>query len=251
MSEANIHVMFSPSAAGTLRQALLMADRKDEVLCPLDNFSFGPIATDDAEARIGWVDEVLGITNWKDVAEKSADFLAAFKDLNASLTAWLSRQETLTYSGFLWWLSHVGEMPVSIIEVAELSQMNEHTMFGLLDHAVALGAEARSDYETRWEQLKRENAPFRVIKDGELVSAKIDHFDDSLLRHVTRHWRKMARIVAGTLVEFDDAGIYQTGDLVLGARLADLAEAGKLEWQGDLSNMRNCELRLPASKPPP
>ncbi len=33
------------------------------------------------------------------------------------------------------------------------------------------------------------------------VSAPIEHFDDSLLSH--RHdWQKMARIVAGTLVEF-------------------------------------------------
>lgn len=246
MPEPNLHVLFSPSAAVTLKEALLMADRPDEILCSFDNFSFGPIATDDAGARAEWVEETLGRTGFKEVTDKSATFLARFEAPTAPLTLWLSRRETTTYAGFLWWLSHMGDIPVSIIEAEELIIENAEGMVKLLDHAVPLSIESRSLYQMRWEQLKIENAPLRVIDGEDLVSAQIDHFDGSLLSHVTFEWQKMSRIVGFTMVDFFDAGVYQTGDLVLGARLANLAETGKLEWRGDLSHMQRCEVRLPA-----
>lgn len=247
MSEPRLQVMFSPSAAGTLKQALVLADRPDEVLCLSDNFSFGPIAMDDAQARVRWVEEELGYTGWHDFTDKSAAFLAAFEAPPAQVTAWLSRRETMTYAGFLWWLSRVGNIPVSIIEVAELSIANAKNLIKFLDQAAPLSMENRTLYQSRWKQLKIEDAPLRVIRGEELVSAQISHFDESLLSHTTHEWQKMARIVAVSLVEFCDAGVYQTDDLVLGARLAYLAEEGKLEWRGDLSRMRHCELRLSAN----
>jgi len=246
MSESALHVLFSPSAAATLKQALLMVGRPDEVLCSFDNFSFGPIATDDTDTRIRWVEENLGYTGWDEVADQSTAFLATFRTPKFPIAVWISRQETVSYAGFLWWLSHVGHFPVSIIEVEELSLTNAEDMIQFLDQATPLSAEFRMHCQNRWEQLKVENAPLRVIRGVELVSAQIEYFDDSLLSHATLKWQKMARIVAGTLVEFQHAGIYQTGDLVLGARLADLAQAGKLDWRGDLSNMQRCELRLPS-----
>jgi hypothetical protein len=238
--------MFSPSAVGTLKRALLLAQRSDEVLCPFDNFSFGPIATEAVEDRVQWVEQVLGYTGWEEVTDRSQAFLAAFDAPKASVTAWLSRQETLTYAGFLWWLSHVEHLPISIIEVAELSITNAEGMVELLDRAVPFEATDRGHDVARWQRLKAENAALRVIDGENLVSAPIEHFDDCLLSHATHDWQKMARIVGGTLVEFYDAGVAQVGDLVLGARLADLAETGRLEWRGDLAHMQRCEVRLPS-----
>jgi hypothetical protein len=245
MSEARSHVIFGPSAAGTLKQALLIAQRPDEVLYAFDNFSFGPIATDDAETRVRWVEDKLRCTGWRDVTDSSAAFLAAFDSPITSVTAWISRRETWSYAGYLWWLSHIGYAPISVIEVAKLSIMNAKQMVEILDRAVPLSTEDRKLHQARWEQLKIENAPLRVIASEGLVSAQIDHFDDSLLSHATFEWQKMARIVASALVEFIDTGVHQASDLVLCARLADLAEAGRLEWRGDLSHMQRCELRLP------
>jgi hypothetical protein len=239
--------MFSPSAAGSLKQALLTAERPDNVLCLFDNFSFGPIATDDAEARVRWVEEELGYPEWQDVTDSAAAFLAAFGAPLTNVTAWVSRRETLIFAGFLWWLSHIEDMPISIIEVAELSVMNPANMVECLDRSVPLSTDKRHFYQARWEQLKIENAPLRVIDGEDLVSAQLDHFDDTLLSHAAPEWKKMARIVGATLAEFYDSGVYQVGDLVLGARLADLAESGRLEWRGDLTHMQRCELRLPAA----
>jgi hypothetical protein len=247
MSEPRLHLLFSPSAAGTLKQALRSADRPDDVLWLSDDFSFGPIATNDPETRVRWVAEKLGNTDWQGVTDETAAFLAAIEAATAPVTAWISRRETKTYAGFLWWLSYVGDMPVSIIEVPEVSSKNAQGLLEFLDDAVPLSAKDRMLHQGRWRQLQIEDAPLRVVSGEDLVSAPIDHFDDCLLGHATLEWQKTTRIVAGVLADFYDAGIYQAGDLVLGPRLADLAKAGTLEWRGDLSHMQRCELRLPAN----
>jgi hypothetical protein len=90
-----------------------------------------------------------------------------------------------------------------------------------------------------------ENAPLRVADGEHLVSAPIEHFDDNLLSYVTHEWQKMSRIVGYKLAEFLDTRLHQTCNLVLGARLTDLAVAGRLAWRGDLTHMGRCELRLP------
>ena len=244
LSKPRCHVMFSTSAADTLREALLTVMRPDVVICPFDNFSYGPIATDQAADRVQWIEQVLGGRGWEELSDNS-DFLAAVADSTGSVTAWFSRRESLIYAGFLWWLSHVGERPISIIEVDELTIMNADGMVDLLDCATPLGASDRARYQARWQQLKIENAPLRVTNGEHLVSAPIEYFDDKLLSYATQEWQKMSRIVGYTLAEFLDTRLFQPCDLVLGARLVNLAHAGRLEWRGDLTHMGRCELRLP------
>jgi len=247
MSEPKLHVMFSPSAAATLRQALSETDRQDEVVCLFDNFSFGPIASDDADTRIRWVEEHLGYSEADEITGQSASFLEVFENRKLPVTAWLSTNHAMIYAGFLWWLSHIREVPVFVIEADDLNITNSEGMAKLLDQEILLSAEMSQFYQILWKKLRIENAPLRVINGGEMVSAQMDYFDSHLLSHATSEWQKMSRIVGHTMGDFFDAGIYQTGDLVLGARLADLAEASKLEWRGDLSHMQRCELRLPAN----
>lgn len=244
MSETRRHVMFSPSAAGALKHALKLAGRADEVLCPLDDFSFGPIATDDGEARIRWVEDVLGYSGWQEITDRSAAFLAAFDRSAAPVTAWISWDVTKIYAGFLWWLSNVDEFPISIVEAPALPMMSSRQMLRIHDKTSPLSADRRAYHLQQWRQLKIENASLRVIAGTELVSTGLDHFDDILLKHATHEWQKMATIVSGALADSSAAGIYQTGDLLLAARVADLAEAGRLEWRGDLSEMHRGELRL-------
>jgi hypothetical protein len=248
MADPEYHVVFSPSAAGTLKRALAQAGRPDEVLCPFDNFSFGPIATDDADLRARWVEEALGYTGWQGETDRAAAFLDAVASRVGPATAWMSRRDTCSHAGFLWFLSHVGDAPIAVIEAEYLPGVTVEGMIDLLHGAVPLSEEDRTRHRVRWQQLKGENAPLRVIDGDELVSAPIDYFDETLLRHARPEWRKMARIVGETLVGFHDTGLYQTDDLVLGARLADLAETGRLEWQGDLTEMPHGELRLPTSE---
>ena len=247
MAESRWHAVFSPSAAGTLKSAFHAAGRPDEVSCPFDDFSFGPIAMSDSADRVSWVENALRIPGWEDVTDRTTAFLGSLRATSSPITAWLSRTDARSFAGFLWFLSHTADRPISVVDTPGISIMKADDLLRVLNRQAPLSSEDVARYRNQWKQLRRENAPLRVIDGDHLVSAGIDHFDTLILSHARAEWQKMARIIGGMLGEFSETGIYQTSDLFLFARLADLAEEGQLEWRGDLSHMQNCELRLPAA----
>jgi hypothetical protein len=117
-------------------------------------------------------------------------------------------------------------------------------ILSFMDRAAPLSAATREDYRRHWKQLRAENAPLRIIRDGRLQSAPITAFDDLLLSCADESWLKTARVVGTALGEsWDDDGI-QVDDLVLGARVKALVELGHLDGRGDLSDWRHSEVRL-------
>ena len=178
--------------------------------------------------------------------------------------AWISRRDACNYAGFLWWLWQVGEASCEVIDVTELmtvghdpsgqprppqlvispSLLLPDEMLDLLDRAVPLAPGARRQYLDLWQSLMAENAPLRVLGETGLVSAPITFFDPLILSCASTTWLKMARVVGAALARSCEGDLYQTGDLVLAARVRALADAGALEWRGDLSSMHHCEVRL-------
>lgn len=269
MTKPVLHVLFGPSAAGSLRQGLALAGRQDQVACLSDDLAFGPINAADAAARIKWVEDELGYTEWDDVAAATEPFIAASLSSDIRPVAWFSRRDAHHYAGFLWWLWQLGDAPCDIIDVTELavvyhgkdgkprparlavspSLLLPHHMSDLLDRAAALDPAQRRRYRNLWQRLMSENAPLRVIGEGGLVSAPITHFDPLILACATPAWLKMAWVVGDALARSWEGDLHQTGDLVLAARARALAEAGALDWRGDLASLHACEIRRPAGAP--
>jgi hypothetical protein len=249
----SLHIMFGGSGAGSLRHAL---GRDSEVAALYDDFSFGPIADADGTARTRWVEEILGF-DWQDVVVGNAPFLDQTCSLDVAPIAWFSRRDAQSYNGFLWLLSHLGNQPCKIVDVTDCISTDGHyvatpsallagELRDLLDSEAVLTDAERADHSRLWEQLRTDDAPLRVIDvQGKLVSAPIHHFDPLLISRATPEWRKMAWIIGTTLAQFSDDGVRQTNDLVLHSRLCALAEAGRLEWRGDMNHMHQCEMRLP------
>lgn len=226
-----------------------MAGRADIAVAPYDDFSFGPIASDDAKTRDRWVEETLGYSGWGEVFEDSLPVLAASAQAATPPIAWISPDSAQSVSGFLWWLSHQGDRECLVLEIPRLHVLGSEALLEYLDEAQPLPPARRSEQLAAWDRLKAENTPLRVLDArGTLVSAPLDHFDAALLGLVTAEWTPMAYILGTQLCAFADSGSYQAGDIVLHARLADLAEAGALEWRGDLTQMRGCEVRLPSPR---
>ena len=241
-----LHVAFGRSAAGTLQQALEIVGREGTVVAPYDDFSFGPIDTDDADARARWVEKELGYSNWQEVFEDSLPVLNASMEADKPPIAWISPDSTRSVTGFLWWLSHMEGRECLVLEVPRLSLLGPDKMCEYLDRAESLTTARRASSLALWARLQAENAALRVLSENGLKSAPIEYFDPALLEYITPEWQKMARIVGGALCDFSETGVFQTSDLVLAARLANLAEAEILEWRGDLGHMTRCEMRLPA-----
>lgn len=258
-----LHLLFSPSAAGTLRATITRLRRSDRVVCFFDDFSFGLVDGGDAE-RIAWIEQELDVTGWDDVVADSGPVLRATCIEAVDPVVWLSRRETRSYAGFLWWLERRGDAPCSIIDVTDVTRdglprtddtppalgpgvLSQDAMARLLGSEMRLRPVDRDAYRATWQRLRVENAPFRVVgPDGLLTSAPFTQFDALLLSCARPEWWKAARIVGLALCELWETTLCQTGDLVLFARLCRLAYSGALEWRGDMAEMRTCEFRLPA-----
>jgi hypothetical protein len=270
MAQSILHVVFAPSGAGCLRSALKSAGRDDAVIAYFDNLSFGPIDPPDA-SRAKWVESELGWTGWDEVASSSESFWRGALSSDHRKVAWLSRRSTMEHAGFLEWLWRLGDTPCEVVDLTDVtvSHRREHgpprpprlaISLGVLPHDVIaseklwnlaepLQTSMRTRYLDLWRQLRDENAPLRIIEGGNLVSAPISFFDSLLMSHATDDWQKVARIVGEVLVTEWDDGVFQTGDLVLAARVNALVESGRLECRGKSPlEMRFSEVRRPQAR---
>ncbi|MBF6544246.1 DUF3658 domain-containing protein [Nocardia brasiliensis] len=53
-----------------------------------------------------------------------------------------------------------------------------------------------STVRSTWERLVQENETFRIVRDGDLVSAPSDHYDRALLEAAGADWTPIFRIIA-------------------------------------------------------
>jgi len=266
MTNRMLHVVFTPAAAGDLRKALGEAGRAGRVVCAFEDFSFGPINPPDASARQRWVEDELGYTGWDDVIAQTDAFWRESLSAHDRKLAWFSRRSAQEYAGFLEWLWRLGDSPCEIVDLTDvtvldqndkpaaphlavsLALLHSHQILKshLLDRAAPLTPSARDRARELWHRLRIENAPLRVLATGSLASAPISHFDQLLLSFATPDWQKVAMIVGKALASFCTDWLIQTGDLVMAARIRALAHAGLLESQGDLSDLHQSRVRLAA-----
>jgi hypothetical protein len=263
-----LHIVFTPSGAAGLRDALKDEQQPDRVIALMDSLSFGPINPPDADLRNAWVEDILGYTGWEEVTAESDEFWQEALSPSGKKIVWVSRRCASEYSGFLEFLWRLGDAPCELIDLTDTVvrrtavngpttphpaislgvlppyQIRENRLF---DQAQVLSTAKRNRYRQEWAQLREENAPFRIVTANGLASAPITYFDQLLLSHAGPNWKKAALIVAKGLSDFWDARLIQGGDLELAARLRALADDGRLEARGDLLDLRNSEVRLPVS----
>lgn len=266
-----LHVVFTPSGAGSLRQALANAGRDDQVISSFDHLGFGPINPPDLPLRSKWVENELGWTGWNDITPETEAFWREALSPGRRKVAWTSRRSTVEYAGFLEWLWRMEDAPCDVVDLSEVkvSRNSGQDPTPPSTLAISLGiiptdiigqdklwslaeplqAAARLRYGDLWQQLRSENAPLRVIEGTELVSAPISYFDTRLMSCATNDWQKVARIVGEILAAEMDDEVLQVGDLVLAARIDALVESGCLEIQGKSAlDMRDSQVRLPGAK---
>ncbi len=263
-----IHVLFSPSGAMSVRQAVAALGREDRVVGCHDDFTFGPIDPPNRAARSRWVEAELGYARWDEVVDKTDQAMAASLSPDARPIAWLSRGDGRDYAGFLEWLWRLGDAPCEVIDVTDVtvrrrradgsltepvpaispSLIAAEAMIdnGVLDRARVLTDAERRRYRAQWGRLRDENAALRITDGMDLTSAPISAFDDILLASALPRWKTMAWVVGDALWRPWKDDIRRVGDLVLMSRARTLAETGRLDWRGDLDDPRGCQVRLPS-----
>lgn len=256
-----LHITPGDSAAGSLRQALRLSGRAEEVLAFRDDLSWGPIASEDLGARTAWWQEQI---DWPEIEANLRSFWERVDIAAERIVVWFGRHSARELAFRLAWASRMRERSYYLIDVTGLpvppgqrtseakttSPVPAVSIVPAVELKMLLGSETpvSAEEDVRhcrdWANLKEENAPFRIVTPSGLTSAPIDYFDQLLLDQATSQWRKMARIVGGALAS-SSAPYHQVGDLALHKRAVALIENGKLTSVGDPWDMHHCEVRLP------
>jgi hypothetical protein len=114
----------------------------------------------------------------------------------------------------------------------------------LYDRRRALPPEERRAAAAAWLRLQRENAPFRIVRDGVLVSAPLTHYDALLLELAQPAWEIAARLIGRVMtVFFDTPRGDGTGDAILFGRMLALSKAGALDIAGPGPELRDYQVR--------
>jgi len=246
-----LHVVFSDFGAGILRDALEAAGRPDPVITFPDGLASGPIDPPSPAARARWMTDRLGFapSEWAWLPAGVARFWRRASAPAGRRVVWTSSRTADQHAAFLHWVDRMDERPYEVIDLADLEvthrsddgrtwrgpamaleMLDPHVIAAeaVWERARSLSHAERLGHAQRWRRLRTENAPFRVFGPDGLRSAPISCFDENLVSHASREWRRASYVIAGALAA-DFPRYLQVGDWILAARVYALIGAGELE----------------------
>lgn len=252
-----LHVLFSPSAAGSLKFAFGQIGHSERVIGQYDDLAFGPI-DGRIEERLEWLDKELAYDDYAEVLKHDAVFWAEAASQDVCPVVWINLRCAREYAGFLEFLWRVPHADFRIVDITNvvfsvgrtiiahsLGEVAPEQIIGaqLINRQASLTPAEIENYKAAWRRLRIENAPLRIVGTEGLTSAPINYFDDEISSFVPDDWTKCARVIGEVLRKQCADPFRQTDDMLLWSRLRKLCEAGAFESRGDLSEMRHSEVR--------
>lgn len=240
-----IHVTFSSSGAGSLRQALGIRDKRQKVVDITEQLSLGPIAGADfvereawLNANLPWAEQLPHTSCWDWIASDAEEFLKKLERSDEHLV-WVAPQNADELCGLHWYLDKIGGLKARFVVVDHgIGDFGNGQLHGIGE----LGPEQfqflleKADYElwdkqrfpaSRWAQLCEASTNLRIVDQGKATSVPDDYFDDVLLEQCSREWRKAYRVMVDAMIAQWDARHYMGDDVWLW-RLRELVSHGKL-----------------------
>ena len=97
-----------------------------------------------------------------------------------------------------------------------------------------------------YEEVNPDPAPsdMEAVEISKLTEQDLIELDKLLYSFVGRKWKKVAYVVGRGMTDCDEK-FYKIPDVFFADRVRDMIKKGDLISQGNLRNMRYCEVRLP------
>jgi hypothetical protein len=205
---------------------------------------WGWISSQRMEDRLQWFEENAGLDcDW--LAESGSKFLAEAA-ADEDQIVWVAPRSAQEQCGLYWFLNQTGIQPRKMI-VADyplegawrgesplsLGELSDPFMAQLLDGCSRQELDISRFPLEKWRILMDDAAVLRIVEDGQLRSARPDHYDDDLLYYCPETWTKWYRVVGETMGQASLLG-NRIGDLFLRWRLEELIAVGAIECQGTL-----------------
>lgn len=252
-----LHIVFGDSAAGTIKQALHGCDSASIVSLG-DDLSWGPI-DGDLDARVRYLDAEAPMPfSWSWLCEAHEEFWQQMAEPSDERLIWVSLSNPSEQAGYLAYLQRFAATPAAVIRPdrhipphpahgAPLSSgsLSVEEIANVLEHASRSNVADDKHLSRRWNELQREAALLRIVEDGALVSAPVDHYDPVLLNHAPSEWTDVARVVGSALGAAFDQQSYVNSDFLF-SRVPHLVASGAFECEGELLGWTEECRRAPA-----
>ena len=270
MAEAieTVHVIFGVSVAETLGRALPMMGATGRVISLPDMLSVGPIDPPEPALRRAWATSVLRLRDapqakpdgWPTEPERA---WASATAPDAASVFWACLTSPPEHACFLAFASRMRDRAFDLVDATGLDfttvggirtphtlgmmRVQDFVSSGVYARRRAVPANERAAAADAWARLRRENAPFRIVRHGRLVSAPLTHYDDLIVGMAGPDWEVAARLVGRVLATWEASPQGEgTGDDALFGRILALGETGALELAGPGPGMRDIQVRRPA-----
>ena len=259
MTATKLHILFSGSAAGSLRQVVDVEGAGDEVVALNDPLSLGRIRSLEPDDRLeslvrtGLVDRA----QWAWLPEDSGRFWSRCAEAEVPRLVWVSPRQSDEAAGFHAYLHRFGHIPCEVVDLGEAEHRLRHPdgksygpvvslgelparLLGILrDFARPLAADEAGARRGRWEHLTEENAMLRVAGDEGLRSAPETLIDEALLALCSPEWRRTARVLGELLVAVPETHGFTINDMFLEWRIDTLLSCGILESREESDGQAN------------
>ena len=262
-----IHVIFGHSIAETLREALPLLGSMERVIGLPDMLSVGPIDPPDRELRRDWARSVLRVAATPSdergvVSHEGEQAWATATAPGIAPVFWACLSSPAEHACFLAFAARMEGRPFDLVDATDLDfstigGVRSPSSLGWLRAQDILAADLyarrrpvsldeRRTASEAWSRLRRENAPFRIVRDGRLVSAPLTHYDALLVEQARPEWEIAIRLIGRVVTTFHGAptGDGTDGDLLFG-RMLTLGEDRLLEVAGPGPGMRDYQVRRP------
>lgn len=238
--------------------ALRPRDNGDAVVSLGDDLSWGPVEGDLAGRAAYFETECPIPGGWQWLPEAHAEFWTAIDGWPGERLIWLGANSACEHAGYLAYLDHCHDRPAEVVRPDDY--FAPHPVYGPAGSIGVLDAEQLADALAnaprrpvgddaeqfgRWAELQREDALLRIVDDGRLISARVDHFDSFVTDAVGSEWKAAARVVGDALGAAFDARVWVNSDFLF-SRVASLVNSGALEAQGNVVGWTADHRREPA-----
>jgi hypothetical protein len=255
-----IHIVFQEADIDVLKKAIELDETlAGDILQVKDDFAVGPLSNldeaEDREVRMNWWKELLAASPYhlENMPVADADLqlveqLKTFLDENEKETAWIwMGQNQHDVCGYYWLMAQLKEYQgrIFVLYLNNLPFINEK---GLIFYPTALHQVRPSEFlkakklcrkittsefevdPDEWKKLCNENSVVRVLEGGKkIVGKEEDFYDKDIIAGLSKEWQKGNRAMNSILSKMK----FSTGDVFILWRMQKLAQAEKIEINGD------------------
>lgn len=251
MMKQIMHIIFGPSAAGSLRYIINEHRLNQDVLSINDDLSYGPLHG--IEERIKFGTKLIS-----SVAPDDEEFASYFE---SAVNSWPTPEDVTGCKVILWHCENAPEQLMLQMVVNQLQDFDELYEVAL-DNKISLargtgeytpeklgsliGTEAKISPErkhqliTSWNHTVQQKGTLRIWENESVVTVDEAYYDTLLLQNCKHEFLNAARIVGESLGATDQL----LSDTWLNYRLLELVKMDKIQAKGNLKQLRSFEVSL-------